>query len=576
MNDFVLLKKDSFDIGIFKKKDAGWKSIELTELFVLITNSEKIYKTSNSDFQLILLGDFWNTDSLPDDICDILSINNNVKGNYYGFIYSSKSVKIFSNLFNILPVYYSTEYKFSFNNFEIIRVLNLTGLTIDKRFILESIIFNYPFFDSTIYNQIKLLKTHHHLEFTLESILQHQHFSVESLFVEEPLKGANVYSKLSDLFIERVKEYYSNTNSAITFTSGFDGRTLVSCAKYYKKDFSTLSFGRENNDDVAIPRNNAKELGIKYEHIDCAEANYLEENFLRCSEEMALNSGGYNGFLYPHFLYIAKRTAGTSKELITGYFGSEIFRAFHLTGAINSQALFNLFTIDEKDLFIQKLNEIINIKVLNLELFKDELDSLIQEMFEYKYSLPENLTLNQRYYIFVFNEIFRKTFGFWISSQMRYINVRVPFLDFDFLKEFLKCDLAGINNSFFTDNPFKRFKGQLLYSIVIKKTNDMIFNQMTGKGYKPSDLISHLGKLNIAFHFLRKRLKRKVSKQNIDNLGIISGILNNNRVISELIGSSIYFNKNELENILNKFDAQMNEIERDVFLNAISILRTIK
>jgi len=576
MNDFVLLKKDSFDIAAFKKKDAGWKSLELTEKFFLLTNAENIYQTSNSDLQIILLGDFWNTSSVKDDISDISNINKKVKGNYYGFIFDKKSVKIFSNLFNILPVYYSTEYKLCFNNFKIIKLLKLNELTIDKRFILETVLFNYPFFDSTIYTQIKLLKTYHHLVFTPDIVLQNKYFSIESLFVQEPVKDANVYNKLSDLFIERVEEYYSNTNSAITFTSGFDGRTIVACAKYYNKTFTTLSFGRENNDDVSIPKDNAKELGIQYEHIDCAEAKYLEENYLRCGKEMALNSGGYNGFLYPHFLYIAKRAVGIAEQLITGYCGSEILRAFHLTGAINSQALFNLFTIDDKNLYRQKLKDIINVKVLNLELFKDELESLVNDLFEYKNSLPEHLSLNQRYYIFVFNEIFRKTFGFWISSQIRYLNVRVPFLDFDFLKEFLKCDLAGLNNAFFTENPLKRFKGQLLYSFIIKKTNAVIFNQITGKGYKPSDLISNFGKINIAVQFIRKRLSRKVRTQNIDNLGIVSGILNNKKLVSDLIGSNVFFNERELYNTLNKFEPHMNEIERDVFLSALSILTVIK
>lgn len=576
MIDFLLIRKGSVDIVEFRKANASWQSIQLSEQFILYTDSENIYQTSNLDYKLILIGDFWNTDSIQDDLSDILKLNKKVKGNYYGFIFNSKSVKVFSNLFNILPVYYSVKYKLSFNSFEFIKLLNLSEKTIDKRFILESVLFNYPFFDSTIYQEIKLLKTHHHLEFTSDVILQHKHFSIENLFVPSPLKGSNVYSKLTNLFIERVEQYYSNTNSAITFTSGFDGRTLVSCASYFKKVFYTLSFGRESNDDVLIPKKNAEELGIIYKHIDCADIKYLEEHYLNCSEEMIQNSGGYNGFLYPHFLYIAKRTAETSKDLITGYCGSEIFRAFHLTGAINSEALVNLFTMDDKNLYSKKLKDLINLRVLNLEEFKDELDSLIKDLFEYKYSLPDNLTLNQKYYTFVFNEIFRKTFGFWISSQMKYLNVRVPFLDFNFLSEFLRCDLAGVNNAFFTDNPFKRFKGQLLYSFIIKKTNNIIFKQLTGKGYKPSDLITPFGKLNIAIHFFRKRLQRKFITQNIDNLGIISGILSNKIVVSDLIRSSSLFNKSELLNILNKFDAQMSENERDVFLSVLSILRTIK
>ena len=114
------------------------------------------------------------------------------------------------------------------------------------------------------------------------------------------------------------------------------------------------------------------------------------------------------------------------------------------------------------------------------------------------------LTRNQRFYVFVFEELFRKYFGAEMVNQFRYLKNRTPFLDIDFLKAILKTEFAGIHSDFFEKNPLKRYKGQVLYAHIIKKAYPDFGKMMTDKGYKPDDLINFFGKVNIAKGYLKK------------------------------------------------------------------------
>ena len=91
------------------------------------------------------------------------------------------------------------------------------------------------------------------------------------------------------------------------------------------------------------------------------------------------------------------------------------------------------------------------------------------------YSLPcfnpeyKHLSRNQKFYIFVFEEVFRKYFGAEMINQFKYLKNRTPFLDMEFFKAILQTGLAGIHSEFFENNPLKRYKGQVLYAHIIRK-----------------------------------------------------------------------------------------------------------
>jgi len=132
---------------------------------------------------------------------------------------------------------------------------------------------------------------------------------------------------------------------------------------------------------------------------------------------------------------------------------------------------------------------------------------------------------------------------------MEEINVRVPFLDYDFVIALLKTDFAGCNNDFFVHNPLKRLKGQMLYAEIIRQSSSEIYKMKTGKGYRPVDLLTLHGKSKILFPYLKKQFKKQAIKPYLDNLGLIS---------------SYSYHKKEIEQSFLKLDG----FEYDRILNA--------
>ena len=121
------------------------------------------------------------------------------------------------------------------------------------------------------------------------------------------------------------------------------------------------------------------------------------------------------------------------------------------------------------------------------------------------------LTPNQRFYVFVFEEVFRKYFGAEMVNQFRYLKNRTPYLDIDFVKALLNTRLAGVYSDFFEHKPLKRYKGQVLYAHIIKKAYPALGAIITDKGYCPDDLLTMTGHLNILWRYQKKKRQRTPS-----------------------------------------------------------------
>jgi hypothetical protein len=400
--------------------------------------------------------------------------------------------------------------------------------------------------------------------------METEFFNTRVLFTESPAKGKKVHDALADAFVRTVDDYLPGKGSVVTFTGGFDGRTIVSCSLHLGKEFKTLAFGKAEDEDVHIPYNNAKELGLEFIHLESSDPLYITHKYSEDSIAITKASGGFNGFLYPHFLYIARESAKHGNCLVTGCGGSELFRAAHNAGAVVSQALYDVLTIEGEAELKNALLASPKIKILQKEVIENVIGGFMDDLMKYRKALNTFGTTNRKLYYFMHNETLRKLFGIWIYNQAKYINVRSPFLDYRFIEAVYRSDLAGAYNAFFTHNPIKRFKGQWLYSVIIGKTNRKIFNQKTGKGYPPKHILTLAGRLKLVIPFFKRRLIRRVAHEDIDNLGILSGLnyfINNTNVNYDLP----WFDEKEILNLIKQSQNVINEVDRDILLQYFSI-----
>jgi hypothetical protein len=329
-----------------------------------------------------------------------------------------------------------------------------------------------------------------------------------------PTPWRKATNTISDLFIESCEKYFPEEKYASALTGGFDGRTLAACGLYKKRRFMTYSFGSKESVDVKIAESLSTKTGIEFIKINL-DGNYLNNHSLNAGIDFINGSSGTASFARAHYLYATKILSEKTNYLVTGNFGSEVFRAAHNSGVTVSQNLHGLFNSKNYDSAINLLETSPEWDWINKQEFKHEWESLKEELktlscFDYKY---KEMTKNQQFYIVVFEEVFRKYFGAEMVNQYKCFSNRTPFLDIDFLKGILGTGLAGVQSDFFTNNPLKRFKGQILYAHIINKTWPDFGSEMTDKGYKPGDLINLFGKLRIAGSFLSKRIKRKIKSE---------------------------------------------------------------
>jgi len=540
--DFLLTKH------FFSNSEEKLKFFDkIGEYSLFIGSLNIICLQNNFDEKIILVGDIINPDILRINKFS-LNLVKSIKGVFNILVYKDDQFLICSSLFGFLPVYYSYDYNVISNSLELIKEVEDLPTKISKQFILESYLFNFSFSNKTYLNGINRLEAFSGIRYSNGKVKRESYENIVNWFDASAIHGRNQLEKLAEIFLNQTKQYFSSEKNSVTFTSGFDGRTIVSAGLSYHKLLETFSWGIPDNDDVKIPRNNAKELGLVYRSYNLQESNYIE-SYLDLSQRMSKTTGGFNGFLYPHFLYGVLKEKKYSNTLLAGYCGSELFRALHIQGAITSKDLVRVFNepddITLKNLLwnSEKLSFIVKSE------FISEFENLFEEILAFRNTESNFHTKNQFFYSYIFSEVFRKVFGAWASAQMEEINVRVPFLDYDFVIALLKTDFAGCNNDFFVHNPLKRLKGQMLYAEIIRQSSSEIYKMKTGKGYRPVDLLTLHGKSKILFPYLKKQFKKQAIKPYLDNLGLIS---------------SYSYHKKEIEQSFLKLDG----FEYDRILNA--------
>ncbi len=518
--------------------------------------------------EVFILGDCLNPEILEgvkDFSSDYLK---QLKGLFILICISNNSFQIYSSLFGILPVYFTLNYQTISNSIEFIKEVELLPTKINKQFILESFLFNFAFSDKTYIDTIKRLDAFSGLVYKKGEILVENYENILNWFSDKPLHGKKHSKETAELFLQQTKQYFSQDYNSVTFTGGFDGRTIVSVGLLYNKNFETVSWGIPENNDVMIPLSNVKELDLKYHYYNLLERQYIE-SYYDLSQKMTKITGGFNGFLYPHFLYGASNEKKLSNTLLVGYCGSELFRALHVQGAITSADLVRIFTETDDFTLKKQLWESDKLFFLDKNEFKDEFETLFEEIISFRKTIRNFYTKNHFFYYYIFSEVFRKIFGSLTVAQFSEISVRIPYLDYDFVIALLKTDLAGCNNDFFIHNPFKRLKGQQLYAEIIKQSNSILYKQYTGKGYRPCDLLSITGNIKIVAPYLRKIYQKTTTKSFLDNLGLISSYSHHRNKIENSFSKLENFNMDRLKFSSLNLNPYMPESERDMlFLSA--------
>ncbi len=411
-----------------------------------------------------------------------------IKGHYY-WLYlrtTNNQQLLCGNSFGaIYPVYYCIENKrvvVSSSSFELAGKTE-TG-TPDKRNLLERLLFNYPFFNSTWWNNVKLLEAHRFLQLDENGGSIKGNFEVSDYFGSPENTSRDSLPELAALFQKETELFFPDEPFAVSLTGGFDGRTLTAAARKARRQFFTYSFGRPDSSDVTMPAAQAAELGIPYSPI-YLDAQYVENASLRSAWDMMRLSEFNGNFGRPHYHYAARALSEKTNFILTGNFGSELFRALHLPGVMMSRHLINIFSADDDS---WKGDLLQAAYAWDKNLFKNEAESLVADLEAYLGKM-QGWDPNHKFYHFVFSEIFRKYFGAEIVMQSHYLNNRTPYLNLRFFRELNRTHWSGVHARLFEKVKRKRMKGQMFYATFIRQADSKMYCQNTNKGYSSADVL---------------------------------------------------------------------------------------
>jgi asparagine synthetase B (glutamine-hydrolysing) len=433
-----------------------------------------------------------------------------LKGHFYLVITEKRENKlsVYNSMFSLLPLYYyiktENEIVVSTSAENLKNFIN-NDVTLNRKFIAERILFNFSFRDDTLYNEIKLLPSNSFIS-AGKNFSIHKHTNIEDNYLKDPAEWEKNPDTASDIFINNCRCYFPDEFFYVTLTGGLDGRTITAAASADKKIFETFSYGMTGYKDISIPEQISGITGIPHRTFFLDE-KYSQENFISMAEKLISLTDASASFTRSHYAYTAAELAKKSGFLLSGNFGSELIRTMRIPGVMTSPLLLKIFSTDDEDLIRKELYSSVELEMLNKTYFKEELESVFEEIICYKKKLPDSLNANQKFYIYMFEEVFRKYFGPEIIIQNYFgISNRTPFLDYEFFSGLLKTNYAGVNARYLEKNPFLRFKGQVLYSQILKKLDSSLINHPTDKGYAPADLLTITGKLNITGQYLKKKL----------------------------------------------------------------------
>jgi hypothetical protein len=435
-----------------------------------------------------------------------------VDGFYFLIHWNKKSKQLIvgCSMFNILPVYFTETDNSLYisSSFDLIRKNSGITFTTDHQYYLEKALFHYPLFTRTPLKQIKTTPSNHFMVYDGKLSFS-RHTKISDYYVENPLPWRKSLDQLSEVFIEKAKPFIPEEKFCATLTGGFDGRTIIGLALKMKKSFFTYSYGPETSLDVKVPIAVSKKLGFTHKAL-LIDETYSSHDFYENGEAFLSKSFGLGNMSRAHYYHALETVLKDSRYLLTGNFGSEIIRSMKVPGVMTSAMLFKLFENLGKAQLRTEILKNNGVKYLSKKLIANYIDPLLDEIFEYLDNLPKHLSTNQRFYTYLYEEVFPKYFGPEISVQRQFINHRAPFLCFRFIQALLKTGIAGANSDFKETNPFKRYHGQVLYAHILKKTTPALLDQPLDRGYKPRYFLTTMGPLQIAMGFaLRKLRKRK-------------------------------------------------------------------
>jgi len=383
---------------------------------------------------------------------------------------------------------------------------------LDDIALIQHGVFEHTLGERTFYQGIKMLDNHCYLDYDLKKVKLHEYYNLAMYLKARPeyswKETTNLlpdeFNKAMDAVVLGVDKF----NSALT--GGYDSRTILSYILNRKiEGYCLYTWAADKQwEDVAVASLIAEKLKLKYDSIELGVEmiKHYEEN----SDKQIYWTDGSGSINRCNQMYSHEVLVKYSRDLISGYFGSELFRPLHRSNVMIREHFVDLLFSTDRQQDFSTLISSIRLSGFNKPYFQKHRDEFVDSSLEYFKSLEISEHKHVNYYHYIIKTGFWKFFGQEFHSQRINTRMSSPYLDDDFVQFLVQTPIVNIHKDTYKKHGYYALKGQALYHPIIKRNCPELMKLRTNRGFAPQDFDSFIYPLNVLFkHYFSKRRQKK-------------------------------------------------------------------
>jgi hypothetical protein len=379
--------------------------------------------------------------------------------------------------------------------------------------ILQHGLFQHPLGTRTNIQNINILDNFSYLSYDFHLLEVKQ---TEDLHISKNGKSefdwSETYHRLPQEFDQVMDAIVPRTRFNCALTGGFDSRTIVSyLVNRPELEYRLYSWAADERwHDVEVAKSIAGKLGISYSAILLNE-NMLDQYCYYAAQHIywtdGLGSINRTNQMYSHW-----QLSKYSRNVMTGYFGSELFRPMSRHNIMISDVFVDTYLHHDRKSAIHKaLINLVEDSPFTKEFIEKHLDETVEATFEYFKNLDVTCEKGNNLFIYLIKSGFWKFYGQEFHAQRIHNSIQSPYMDDDFIDFLLRTPVWEINRRTYKLDPYSMLKGQAIYLPILKANSSLLMNHPTNRGFSPADFESWLFPWNVVIkhHFHKKKLLKR-------------------------------------------------------------------
>lgn len=394
-------------------------------------------------------------------------------------------------------------------------IANLSTIpSLDESALIQQYIFDHTLGSKTHFKSIELQDNYTYLIYDLQDLEAVKYFSLATAFLQDrKLSWVEAYDQIADKFNSVMDLIVPVTQINSSLTGGYDSRTILSYLLTRKNiDFQLYSWATDQRwHDVEIPRNITDRLGLKYLQIDLGEE--MLDSYDYFADQQIYWTDGTGSISRCNQMYSHSILTRYSRNLLTGYFGSEIFKPLHTSNVMIKELFVRFLTIREREKLLEDIFSDLKQKaVFHNDFLAENKHDFFDLTLEYFKSLDILEKNSDKLFHYLLKTGFWKFFGQEFHAQRINTFMISPYFDDDFVDFIINSEIMNVHNHYYRRNISISLKSQSIYNPIIKKNAPELMKFIINRGFKPDDYYSLTYPFNIIYKYYTNRIKQKRSK----------------------------------------------------------------